>query len=76
MIDSRASSSLIPKCVIDTLEMKCEPIVKEVLQLDGRTIKTVEILRNFEMALHVYPSCIVLKDISIDKVKPHFSIFL
>ena len=31
MIDSGASSSVMPKCVVDILEMKYEPIVKDVL---------------------------------------------
>ena len=46
MIDSGASSLVMPKCVVDILEMKYEPIVKDVLQLDGSTIKNMEILRN------------------------------
>ena len=31
MIDSRASSLVMPKCVDDALEMKYEPIVRDVL---------------------------------------------
>ena len=31
MIDSRASSSVMPRCVVDALEMRYEPIVKDVL---------------------------------------------
>ena len=31
MIDSGASSSVMPRCVVDALEMKYEPIVKDVL---------------------------------------------
>ena len=50
MIDSRASSSVMPRCVVDALEMKYEPIVRDVLYLDGSTVKTVGILRNVEMA--------------------------
>ena len=76
MIDLGASSSVMPKCVADTLEMKYEPIVKDVLQLDGNTIKTMGILRNVEMALHACPGCTIVQDISIDEVKPHFPICL
>ena len=46
MIDLGASSLVMPRCIADALEMKYEPIVKDVLQLDGSTIKTVGILRN------------------------------
>ena len=72
MIDLGASSSMMPSYVADALEMKYEPNVRDVLQLDGSTLKTVGILRNVEMALHACPSCIVTQDISIAKVKPHF----
>ena len=46
MIDSGASSSVMPRCVADALEMKYEPIVRDVLYLDASAIKTVGILRN------------------------------
>ena len=46
MIDSGASSSVMPRCVVDALEIKYEPIVKDVLQLNGSTVKTIGILRN------------------------------
>ena len=75
MIDSGASSSVMPKCGVDTLEMKYEP-VKDVLQLDGSIIKTIGILKNVEMALHAYIGCIVVYDILVAEVKPHFSICL
>ena len=46
MIDSEASSSVMPRCVADALEMKYEPIIRDVAQLDGSTVKTIGILRN------------------------------
>ena len=76
MIDSGASSSVMPRCVADALGMKYEPIVRDVLLLDCSTVKTVGILRNVEMALHACPGCIVIQDISVVEVKPHFSICL
>ena len=76
MIDSGASSSVMPRCVADVLEMKYEPIVRDVLQLDGSTVKTIGIHRNVEMALHACPGCTVTQDISVAEVKPHFSICL
>ena len=76
MIDSGASSSVMPRCVADALRMKYEPFFRDVFQLDGSTVKTVGILRNVEMALHACPGCTVTQDISVAKVKPHFSICL
>ena len=76
MIDSGASSSVMPRCVADALGMKYEPIVRDVLQLDGSTVKTIGILRNVEMALHACPGCTIIQDISVVEVKPHFPICL
>lgn len=75
-IDSGASSSVMPKCVANILEVKYEAIVKDVLQLDGSTVKTMGILRNFEMALHACLGSTVVQYISIFEVKPHFAICL
>jgi hypothetical protein len=73
MIDLGASSSVMPNCVADALGMKYEPIVRDVLQLDGSIVKTVGVLRNVEMALHACPGCTIVQDISVAEVKPHFS---
>ena len=66
----------MPKRIINILEMKYEPIARDVLQLDGSTVKTVGILRNVEMALHACPGFTMTQDVSIAKVKPffHFSV--
>jgi hypothetical protein len=56
--------------------MKYECIVRDVLQLDGSTVKTVGILRNVEMALHACPGCTMIQDISVAEVKPQFAICL
>ena len=76
MIDSGASSSVMPRCVADALGMEYEPIVRDVLQLDGSTVKTVGVLKNVEMALHACLGCTVIQDISVAEVKPHFAICL
>ncbi len=66
----------MPRCVADALEMKYEPIVRDVLQLDGSTIKTIGILKNVEIALHACPGCTITQDISVAEVKPYFAIYL
>ena len=50
----------MPKYIADTLEIKYEPIVKDVLQLDSSNVRTFGILKNVEIALHACPSCIVV----------------
>ncbi len=76
MIKSRASSLVMPKCIAEILDITYKPMVRDVLQLDGSSIKIVGILKNVEMALHACLSRTIIQDISIAKVKPHFFIHL
>lgn len=76
MIDSRASTLVMPKCIADLLGIKYDPISRGALQLDGISITIVGILKNVEMALHTCLGCIVTQDISIVELPPHFFIYL
>ena len=72
IIDLGASRFVMPRCIANLLGIKYEPMVKDVLQLDGSSIMIVGILKNIETTLHVYPSHNITQDISISEVKPHF----
>lgn len=76
MIDSGASSSIIPRCIADQLGMKYEPMIKHVLQLYGTLVTILGILKGIKMSLHACPNCIVTQDISIVELLPHFTICL
>ena len=76
MIDSGASNSIMPRCVVDQLGLKYEPMIKFVLQLDGNSVTIVGILKIFKMALHECLGCTVTQDISIVELPPHFVIYL
>ena len=76
MIDSGASSSIMPRCVADQACLKYEPMIKHVLQLDGTLVIIVGIIKGLRMALHACPSCTVTQDISIVELPSHFSICL
>ena len=76
MIDSGSSSSVMPRCVVDQAGLKYEPMIKQVLQLDGTLVIIVGIIKGLRMALHACPSCTVTQDISIVELPPHFSICL
>ena len=60
MIDYGASNFVMPKCVAELLGIKYEPMVRDVLQLDGRSVKIVRILKNVDMSLHACPGCTVI----------------
>ena len=76
MIDSGASSSIMPKSIADQLGLKYEPMIKHVLQLDDTSVVTVGIVKDLKMALHECPGCLVIQDISIVELPPHFAIYL
>ena len=73
MIDPGASSSIMPKCVADLMDIKYDPMVSDVLKLDGGYLKTIGVLKNIEMALHACPGWTFTQDISVVDVKTHFS---
>ena len=76
MIDYGASSLVMRKCMADLLSAKYEPMVRDVLQLDGSSIKIIGILKNMEMTLYACSGFIVTQDISIVELPPHFFICL
>ena len=76
MIDSGASSSILPRCVANKLGMKYESMIKHVLQIDGTSVIIVGIIKGLKMALHAFPGCTMTQDISIVELPPHFSIYL
>ena len=73
IIDSRASSSIMPKCVGEQVGLKYEPMIKHVLQLDGTSVIIVGIIKGLRMALCACPNFTVTHNISIVELPPHFS---
>ncbi|GAA8416863.1 hypothetical protein Hpkin68_15620 [Helicobacter pylori] len=76
MIDSGASSSVMPKKIVDQLGLAYEPIEKGVIQLDGTTIDTIGVIRNLDLTMHACPNFSVPMDIFIIDLPPNFSICL
>ena len=76
MIDSGATSSVMPKKIADQLGLKYETLEKGVVQLDGTTIEMVGIMRNLDLTLHYCPSFSTPMDIYIIDLPPYFSICL
>ena len=76
MIDSGATSSVMPKKIVDQLGLKYEMLEKGVVQLDGIAIEMVGIMRNLDLTLHSCPSFSIPMDIYIIDLPPYFSICL
>lgn len=76
MIDSGARSSMMPSYVADFLGIKYEPMSKGIIQLYGSFVPILEVLRGVKMTLHACLSCIIIQDILVVELPPHFAIFL
>ena len=60
MIDSRVSNLVMPKCVVDLLGIKYEPMGKGVIQLDGSSIQIVRLWKDIKLTLYECFSCVVI----------------
>ncbi|KAH9296175.1 hypothetical protein KI387_039763, partial [Taxus chinensis] len=76
MIDSGASSSVMPKQIADQLGLQYEITSKGVVQLDGTAVATVGVIRNLSLTLHACPNVVVLQDVSIIDLPPLFALVL
>ena len=76
MIDSGATSLVMPQKIPDQLGLKYETLEKGVVQLDGTTIEKVGIMKNLDLTLHCCPSFSIPMDIYIIDLPPYFSICL
>ena len=76
MIDSGASSTIMPRCVADQLGLKYDPLTKHVLQLDGTSVTIVGVIKGLKMALHACLGCTMIQDISMVELPTHFSLSL
>lgn len=53
-----------------------EPVSRGVVQLDGTTVKSVGLVKDLSMTLHVCPNFVIPQDMYIADLPPHFSICL
>ena len=56
MIDSGATSSVMPKKVADQLGVKYQPLKKGVVQLDGSAVNTIGVIKDASLTLHACPT--------------------
>ena len=54
MIDSSATSLVMPKKIADQLGLKYEMLEKGVVQLDGTAIEIVGIVKNLDLTLYYF----------------------
>ncbi|KAH9297975.1 hypothetical protein KI387_029657, partial [Taxus chinensis] len=76
IIDSGASSYVMPKQIADQLGLQYETISKGVVQLDGTAIATVGVIINLSLTLHACLNVVVLQDVSVIDLPPLFALCL
>lgn len=76
MIEFGASTSIMPRNIIDQLGIKYEPMTKGVNQLDGTSCKIIGVVKYLNLALHTCLGCTILQDISIIDLPTHSTICL
>lgn len=76
MIDSGASSSIMPKKIVDKLGLTYEPLSKGVVQLEGIAVNTVGVIKNLDLILHACPNFSIPQDVYIMNLPPYFALCL
>lgn len=76
MIDSGASSSVVPKPIIDKQGIEYESLEKEVVHLDGTIVNTIGVIKKLSLTLHACPNFSILQDIYVIELPLYFAIWL
>ena len=76
MVDSGATSSIVPNKIAYQLGLKYEPLEKGVVELGGSFVNTLGIINNARLTLHVCPTFYIPQDIFVIDLPPYFSICL
>ena len=76
MVDSGASSCVMPKEIADKLGIKYQTLEKGVVQLDGTTVNTLGFIKGLDLTLHACPNFVVPQDICVIDLPPHFAMCL
>lgn len=76
MVDSGATSTVMPKKITDLLNLKYEPLEKGVVKLDRTLLKTLRVIKNVSLTLHSCPNFSIPRDIYVIDLPAYFAICL
>lgn len=76
MIDSSASTTVMPKQIVEALRLSYEPLKRGIIQLYGNKVKTIGVIKDPPLTLFSYPSITNLQDTVIIEVPPMFGLYL
>jgi len=76
MLDSRASHNLIPKSVMDKLNLDITRPYKDLFSFDSTQIKFIGLIKDLCVTLFQYPAKSILMDIVVADIPPKYGMFL
>lgn len=76
MFDSGASTTVMPKVIVDALGIKYEPLRRGFMKLDEKTIQTIGVIKYLPLQLYSFSNITILQDIEIISIPPVFRLCL
>lgn len=76
MIDSGASTIIMPKQIAKVLNIKYDPFNKGVMLLDGNRVQTIGLIKNLPLTLFACPSVTVSQEVMVIDIPPVFGLYL
>ena len=71
-MDSRASHNLMPKTVMEELELEVTKAYHDLYSFDSRRVKCLGVIKDLVVSLFQLPMKSVVMDIVVDDVPPQF----
>lgn len=76
MIDSGAITTVMPKKIVEVLNIKYEPLSKGVMQLDGNRVQTMGLIKSLPLTLFACPSVTMSQEVVVIGIPPIFGLCL
>lgn len=76
MIDSGASTTVMPKEIVEVLNIKYESLNRGVMKLDGNKVQTMGLIKSLPLTLFACPSVTVSQEVVVIDIPPVFGLCL
>lgn len=76
MIDSGASTTVMPKQIAKVLNIKYETLSRCAMQLDGNKVQTMGLIKSLLLTLFSCPSVTVSQESVVIDIPPVFGLYL
>lgn len=76
MIDFGTNTSVMPKQITEVLNIKYEPLNHSVMQLDGKKVQTLDLIKSLPLTLFACPSITVSQEVVVIDIPLVFGLHL